>query len=135
MTPPRRGLDPTDARDRARPRRRALTLLGLALVLAGGSYALWGVKQLTREPSGADGAGFDRPVARLETLGRARREALDRVRVETALERRLLSELRAEMDVTARLSVMTIRVLLGSALVTAGVVTITVALTEQRLSG
>ncbi len=116
----------------ARARQRYLLIAGLLLVLAGGSYAYWGVKQAQDERAGVEQAGFDRPIARLAGLLARYRARLDQVQPDTRLEKRLLSELKAQTDLFARWVVLTFRALLGFVVVGVGVALVAVALTERQ---
>jgi uncharacterized membrane protein YphA (DoxX/SURF4 family) len=116
---------------RARRRWRWLVAVALTSIALGSGYAFWAVEQVKRE--GENGAGFDAPIARLERLGAARRAALRTLPAQTDLERRLVTELDGRERTTARLLVMVIRLLVGSALVTAGIAALTVVLAERPL--
>jgi uncharacterized membrane protein YphA (DoxX/SURF4 family) len=107
---------------RMRRRQRPMLLLGVLLLVLGAGYMVWGVQRLQRTPAAAEVAAFDRPVAGMARLTADAQARLERVTPVTPLERSLLDDLRRQTDVTGRLLVLVLRVLLGSIVATAGLV-------------
>jgi hypothetical protein len=127
---------PLTARDhrlvrQARARGRWTLALGLALAIAGGLYLLWAVRQIERP--GPLGAGFDRPIARLGALGEPRLRAIEQVPPRTERERALMDELAVQTRLSARLLVLVLRVVIGSAALTGGLLLVVAALSERPL--
>jgi hypothetical protein len=112
-----------------------MLLLGAALFLLGAVYMLWAVNRLHAATAAEEPAAFDRPIARLARLVGAAQERLDRAQPATALERSLLAELRAQLDLNGRLLLLVLRLLVGSMVTTAGLALLATTLAQRPLLG
>jgi hypothetical protein len=115
-------LHDKDARTLARLRALQLPMLvvGALLLLLGAAYMLWAVDRLHSTPAAAEPEAFDRPIARLARLVGAAQDRLSHVEPVTRVETSLLAELRAQIDLTGRLLLLVLRLLMGSMVATAG---------------
>jgi hypothetical protein len=117
---------------RARARQRYLLIIGAVLAVAGGLYMAWGVRQLQVQTP-LDEPAFDRPISRLALLVLPRLRQLDQIRPATRLEAALLAEVKEQTGIIGRLVVVVLRLLIGSFVCTAGLVIVTVGLSERPL--
>ena len=130
-------LHERDARTLARLRamQNALLLVGALLFVAGAVYMLWSVDRLHGTPAAAEADAFDRPIARLARLTSGVQERLGRVRPVTRVEQALLDELRAQTDLTGRLLLLVLRLLIGSVVATAGLALLATTFAQRPLLG
>jgi hypothetical protein len=118
---------------RVRKRQRPMLIAGAVLFLLGACYSLWAVNRLHHTPAVEETEAFDRPIAGLAQRVRAQQERLDRLQPVTQIERSLLAELRAQADVTGRLLLFVLRLLLGSIVLTVGLALLSAALAQRPL--
>lgn len=130
-------LHDRDARTLARLRasQRWLLLVGTLLFLLGTGYMFWAVQRLHSTPAAAEPEAFDRPIGGLGRLFVAAEKRLNRAEPVTALERSLLGELRMQMDLTGRLLLLVLRLLMGSIVATAGLVLLSTTFAQRPLLG
>jgi hypothetical protein len=130
-------LHDRDARTlhRLRALQRPMLVAGALLFLLGAGYMLWSVDRVHGTAAAAEREAFDRPVARLARLAVAADDRLSRVQPVTPLETSLLDELRAKTDVTARLALLVLRLLVGSVVVTAGLALLATTFAQRPLLG
>jgi hypothetical protein len=130
-------LHDRDARTLARLRaiQRPMLLLGAVLFLAGAVYMLWAVNRLHSTTAAEEPAAFDRPIAGLARLIGSAQERLSRADPATPLERSLLAELRAQLDLTGRLLLLVLRLLVGSVVVMAGFGLLATTFAQRPLLG
>jgi hypothetical protein len=120
---------------RLRALQSPMLVIGVLLFLVGVGYMLWSVHRLQETPILAERAAFDRPIASLARLAGAADERLSHVRPATPLETSLLDELRTKTDVTGRLALFVLRLLVGSVVVTAGLALLATTLAQRPLLG
>lgn len=89
------------------------------LVAAGLAYLGWAALRFEWGLAG-EATAFDRPVARVAVLVAERQAELDGMEPATPREAWLVTELKAQTDVSMRLLLLVIRVLLASTLVLVG---------------
>jgi hypothetical protein len=118
---------------RARGRGRVALVIGLACFLLGGAYSLWAVERLRATPIAEEVRAPDRPVARLAALVEPRLAHLAAIDATTALERALLRDLRDQVDLSGRALLLTLRLLIGSVLVTVGLALVAGAVAQRPL--
>ena len=118
---------------RIRRRQRPMLIAGALLFLLGALYMLWAVNRLHGTPAAEETAAFDRPIAGLARLVRAQQERLDRVQPMTQVERALAAELRAQADATGRLLLFVLRLLVGSVVLTVGLMLLATTLAQRPL--
>lgn len=130
-------LHDRDARTLARLCSRQSRLLGAGalLFLLGAAYMFWAVGRLHSTPAAGEAGAFDRPIAGLARLVGAVDERLSRAAPVTALERSLLAELRAQVDLTGRLLLLVLRLLIGSVVATAGLALLATTFAQRPLLG
>lgn len=107
--------------------------LGALLLVLGSGYMFWSVQRLHGTPATDEAQAFDRPVAGMARVTVDALARLNRVAPVTPLERALHDDLRRQTDVTGRLLILVLRLLVGSMLVTAGLVLLTNALAQWPL--
>jgi hypothetical protein len=130
-------LHDRDARTLARLRalQRVLLLAGALLFLLGAGYMLWSVDRLHSTPAAAERDAFDRPIARFARgVGNAQ-DRLTRVQPVTPLETSLLEDLRTRTDLTGRLLLLVLRLLVGSVVATAGLTLLATTIAQRPLLG
>ena len=118
---------------RVRKRQRPLLIAGVLLFLLGAIYSLWAVDRLHGTPAAEETGAFDRPIAKLAARVSAQQERLDRLQPITQIERSLLAELRAQADTTGRLLLFVLRLLVGSVVLTVGLMLIATTLAQRPL--
>jgi hypothetical protein len=120
---------------RLRALQAPMLVAGALLFVLGAAYTLWSVDRLRETPAASERDAFDRPIARLASLTDAADERLSRVHPVSPLEVSLLDELRAQTDVTARLALFVLRLLVGSVGTTTGLALLATALAQRPLLG
>ena len=118
---------------RVRKRQRPMLIAGALLFLLGAVYSLWAVDRLHGTPAVEETTAFDRPIAKLAGRISAQQERLDRLQPVTQIERSLLAELRAQADTTGRLLLFVLRLLVGSVVLTVGLMLIATTLAQRPL--
>jgi len=118
---------------RVRNRQRPMLIAGVLLFLLGAVYSLWAVNRLHGTPSAEETAAFDRPVAALAGRVSAQQERIERLQPVTQIEKSLLAELRAQADITGRLLLFVLRFLVGSVVLTVGLMLLATALAQRPL--
>jgi hypothetical protein len=114
-------------------RQNAAILLGLILVLSGGFYALWGIGRFDPKADPRETPGFDRPIAELAFLFDRKDRAVGNIDPQTSMERFLQNELQHQMRLTGSLIILLMRLFLGTFLLTAGLILLTVVVERRRL--
>jgi len=120
---------------RVRRRQRPMLIAGALLFLLGAVYSLWAVDRLHGTPAVEETGAFDRPIAALAKRVRAQHDRLERLQPVTQIERSLLTELRAQADTTGRLLLFVLRFLVGSVVLTVGLMLIATTLAQRPLLG
>jgi hypothetical protein len=130
-------LHDRDARTLARLRavQRPMLVAGALLFLLGATYMLWSVDRAHGTPAAAERDAFDRPIAGLARVLGVAQDRLSRVQPVTPLETTLLEELRTKTDVSGRLALLVLRLLVGSVVVTAGLALLATTLAQRPLLG
>jgi hypothetical protein len=118
---------------RLRKRQRPMLLAGALLFLAGAIYSLWAVDRLHGTPSAEETGAFDRPVAVFARRVSAQQQRLERLEPVTQIEKSLLAELRAQTDTTGRLLLFVLRFLVGSVVLTVGLMLLATTLAQRPL--
>jgi len=118
---------------RVRRRQRPMLIAGALLFLLGAVYSLWAVDRLHGTPAAQEASAFDRPVAAFARRVSAQQERLQRLQPSTAVERSLLAELRAQTDTTGRLLLFVLRFLVGSVVLTLGLMLLATTLAQRPL--
>lgn len=133
-----RGLSPLSERQerylaRVVGSQRPVQVAGLVLALLGSAYVAWGVFEFDprRDPTGE--RSFDRPIAQVGELLAGYRAALRRVPTDTAGEAFLMSELHSQTRVSASIAVLLLRILVGTLVLVAGLICLTVSVERARL--
>jgi hypothetical protein len=112
-----------------------MLVTGALLFLLGAGYMLWAVDRLHSTPSETEPLAFDRPVASFAQRIVAAQDRLSRVQPATPLERSLLEALRTRTDLTGRLLLLVLRLLIGSSVATAGLALLATTLAQRPLLG
>jgi hypothetical protein len=130
-------LHDRDARTltRLRALQNPLLIVGALLFLLGAGYMLWAVDRLHGTPVAAEPEAFDRPIARLARGAGNAQDRLTRVQAVTPLETSLLADLRTRTDLTGRLLLFALRLLVGSVVATAGLALLATTLAQRPLLG
>ena len=130
-------LHDRDARTLARLRalQRPMLGAGALLFLLGAAYMLWSVDRLHGTPAAAEPDAFDRPIAALARLVGSAQDRLERVQPVSPLETSLLEDLRQRTELTGRLLLLVLRLLIGSAIATAGLALLATTFAQRPLLG
>jgi hypothetical protein len=120
---------------RLRAGQRWLLLAGTLLFLLGVGYMCWAVQRLHSTPAAAEPEAFDRPIAGLGRLIGAAEQRLSRTEPVTPLERSLLAKLQVQVDLSGRLLLLVLRLLIGSVVATAGLVLLATTFAQRPLLG
>jgi len=118
---------------RVRKRQRPMLIAGALLFLLGALYSLWAVNRLHGTPSAEETTAFDRPVAVFARRVSAQQQRLERLAPVTQIEKSLLAELRAQADITGRLLLFVLRFLVGSVVLTVGLMLLATTLAQRPL--
>ena len=106
---------------------------GLALAIAGVAYAGWGLASFDPRGDPRLDPGFDRPVAKLAFLFVSYQGALEYIQPETSTELFLLETLQGGMKFGSGLTLMLLRLLIGTIMAVAGFAAMTVVVERRRL--
>jgi hypothetical protein len=112
---------------------RRVQVAGFVLALIGASYVGWAVYHFHPERDPTAEHAFDRPIARMGQLLSRYRAALRRLPPQTAQEKFLISELHGQTRITAAVAVLLLRMFVGTLVVVAGLICLTVAVERHRL--
>ncbi len=107
-------------------------VVGLVICVTSAAYTVWGIQQMTPQQAPHPETAFDRPIARLALLMRPHQERLARMQPKIKLEQTLLNDLAQQYDMTMRLLLTLIRVILGSCGITFGLILLSVGLTQRQ---
>jgi hypothetical protein len=118
-----------------RRRQRGSIMAGVALVLLGGAYALWGISRFDPAVDPREDPGFDRPVAQLAFLFDGKDRALGTIQPQTSNEAFLVAELQHQLRLSSSLTILLLRLFLGTFVLTAGLILLTVVVERRRLVG
>ena len=122
-----------DTLARVRRRQRPMLIAGALLFLLGALYSLWAVDRLHGTPAVEETRAFDRPVAVFAQRVSAQQERLERLQPVTQVEKSLHAELRAQADITGRLLLFVLRFLVGSVVLTVGLMLLATTLAQRPL--
>jgi len=118
---------------RVRRRQRPMLIAGALLFLLGALYSLWAVDRLHGTPAVEEVHAFDRPIAAMAQRVSAQRDRLERLQPVSQIEKSLLAELQAQADITGRLLLFVLRFLVGSVVLTVGLVLLATTLAQRPL--
>jgi len=118
---------------RVRRRQRPMLIAGALLFLLGALYSLWAVNRLHGTPAVEEVHAFDRPIAAMAQRVSAQRDRLERLQPVSQIEKSLLAELQAQADITGRLLLFVLRFLVGSVVLTVGLVLLATTLAQRPL--
>lgn len=104
--------------------------VGMLLLVLGPAYAIWGVAQADPERTPHPRATFDAPIARLANLTSAGTAPLPVPRNER--EEALVAAVNQHRDMSGRVLVLLLRVLISSMTVGLGLVAVAIAVTQKR---
>lgn len=117
---------------RFRSRQTATLVIAGILVLVGALYGLWATVEFRTPPEQRKPA-FDRPIAKLGELTLPLQERLRQVTPRTLTEAAFLSSLLTQLDLTSRLLVVLIRILVAITFLTLGLLLVTATLARRPL--
>lgn len=112
---------------------RRVQISGIVLALAGAAYVTWGVLQFDPAGDPTGERAFDRPIAQVGELLARYRAALRRLPADTPSEAFLMSELNSQTRVTGSVAVLLLRIFVGSLVLIAGLICLTVSVERARL--
>ena len=118
---------------RVRAHQRPLAIAGAVLALLGAVYLAWGILRYSPLADPRDDPGFDRPIARLAFLFHRYQLIVDDVDPKTPAEARMLHALSRNMQFSAGIIVLLVRMFVGTLAVLAGCIMMTVVVERARL--
>lgn len=108
-------------------------VFGALLMFLGGSYGIWGARQLAVGEKGAWQGAFDRPIVRVGMVFLEHIEPLKQRPVTTPLEEQLRDELVVRTEWLAAGVVILFRFMLASMLLTGGMAVLSSGLTRKEV--
>jgi hypothetical protein len=112
---------------------RWFAALGLALALLGAAYAVWGVARFDPHADPRQNPGFDKPVAELAFLFDRGLVRLENQTPQTQMEAFLLRGLTRNMQFSAGVMILIMRIFLGLFVLVTGLLSLTVVVERGRL--
>jgi hypothetical protein len=112
---------------------RWFAALGLALALLGAAYAVWGVARFDPYADPRQNPGFDKPVAELAFLFDRGLVRLENQTPQTQMEAFLLRGLTRNMQFSAGVMILIMRIFLGLFVLVTGLLSLTVVVERGRL--
>ena len=112
---------------------KPMAIVGALLALLGAAYLVWGVTRFDPRADPRENPGFDWPIARLAFLFEHRQDALDRAVSQTPTEGRLRRGLSLNMNFSAGVMVLQLRILFGTLALVLGFAMMTVVVERARL--
>lgn len=124
-----------DARllESVRRSQKPLLVLGALVALAGAAYLVWAVLRFDPNVDPRRDPGFDRPVAQLAFLFDHYQKRIDAFQIRTPTERHLLYGLSRNMEFSAGIMVLLVRMLLGTLALVFGFSIVTIVVERARL--
>ncbi len=112
---------------------RPFMAIGIVLALAGAAYLTWAIARYSPFEDPRAHPGFDRPVAQLSFLFERYQSIVEHTDGETPAERRLLRGIARNMQFSAGIMVLLLRVFLGTLTLVFGLTIMTVVVERARL--
>ena len=110
-----------------------MAIVGALLALIGAAYLFWGVTRFDPMADPRENPGFDWPVARLAFLFERGQLMVDRAVPQTAMEGRLLRGMSRNMNFSAGVMVLLLRIFFGTLALVSGFAIMTVVVERARL--
>lgn len=118
---------------RVRAHQRPLAIGGAVLALLGASYLAWGILRYDQRADPRDNPGFDGPVANLAFIFQRGQLRVEKAEPQTPSEARLLHALARNMQFSAGIMVLQVRIFLGTLALLGGFIMMTVVVERARL--
>ncbi|MFI5315983.1 MAG: hypothetical protein ACHQ6T_09785 [Myxococcota bacterium] len=118
---------------RVRRRQRLLAVGGAVISLLGAVYLGWAILRFDPRGDPRDRPGFDAPIAELAFIFQRGQLFLEKIEPQTPLEARLLHALGRNMQFSAGIMVLLVRVFVGTLTMLGGMIMLTVVVERERL--
>jgi hypothetical protein len=118
---------------RVRAHQRPLLVCGALLALLGGAYLTWAIVRYDPRVDPRDNPGFDRPISQLAFIFERGQLRVEKAEPQTASEARLLHALARNMQFSAGIMVLQMRLFVGTLALLGGCIMMTVAVERARL--
>jgi hypothetical protein len=118
---------------RVRSHQRPLAIAGALLSLCGIAYLAWAILRYDPEADPRLDTGFDRPIAKLGFLFQRGLWLVENAQPQTPTEERLLHGLSRNMQFSAGIMVLLLRIFTGTLTTLAGFIVMTVVVERARL--
>ena len=112
---------------------KPMAIAGALLALAGAAYLVWGIARFDPRADPRENPGFDWPVARLAFLFERGMVVVENAVPQTAAEARLLKGLTLNMNFSAGVMVLLLRIFFGTLALVSGFAIMTVVVERARL--
>jgi hypothetical protein len=119
--------------DAVRRSQRPFMAIGIVLALLGSAYLTWAIVRYKPHLDPRDNPGFDRPVAQLAYVFQNHQDRLEKMKAETPTERRLIYGLTLNMQWSAGIMVLLLRIFIGTLVLVFGLAIMTVVVERARL--
>jgi hypothetical protein len=118
---------------RVRAQQRPIAIGGAVIALLGAAYLTWGIARYSPRADPRDDPGFDGPIAELAFLFQRGQLAVENANPQTPGEKRMLFVLARNMQFSAGIIVLQVRIFVGTLAMLAGLILMTVVVERGRL--
>lgn len=118
---------------RVRAQQRPIAVGGALLALLGAAYLTWGIARYSPRVDPRDNPGFDGPIAELAFLFQRGQLIVENAQPQTPSEKRMLRALSLNMQFSAGIIVLLVRLFVGTLAMLAGLILMTVVVERGRL--
>lgn len=118
---------------RVRSHQRPLAIGGALLALLGGAYLAWGILRYDQRVDPRDDPGFDGPIASLAFIFQRGQLIVENAAPATPSEARMLHALGRNMQFSAGVMVLQMRIFVGTLALLGGFIMLTVVVERARL--
>jgi len=116
-----------------RRRQRPLAVVGALLSLAGAAYLAWAILRFDPNADPRDNPGWDRPIAQLSFIFQRGQLLAEKAEPATPSEARALHALSRNMQFSAGIMVLQLRMFVGTMVLLGGFIIMTVVVERARL--
>ncbi|HKC51771.1 MAG TPA: hypothetical protein VKF60_13320 [Myxococcota bacterium] len=114
-------------------RQRPIAIAGAVIALLGAGYLTWAIARYDQHADPRDSPGWDRPIADLAFVFQRGQLRVEKAEAQTPSEARLLRALSRNMQFSAGIMVLQVRMFVGTLALLGGCIMMTVVLERSRL--